>query len=284
MVVTSCEVEKIEPPCKWFPMQISANVGNLLEETRIELYNSENDIREKTLTVYGWENDAQFVNGVSASFSDGKWSLPGPYVIKSSASYTYWAATASSCVTADKSGVTLTVEDIASCQEDILLGGYSVSNPTSGDVPVSFTHPFASVKFKLSAVDGVKEVTNVSLSGVYKSGHTKLTAETAESGYQWEDLGEANAAISVAVANIARDSIATFTVIPKNLVESSVVMTVTYTDIQGNGGKKISKVLNSGNWEAGRTTTYLLSRVEAVEIVDADGDAMTVKNNVASGI
>lgn len=289
-IMASCDVEDPQPAYKWFPLDLSAEVGRLEEETRIELYNTEEDIRDKELILYGWEDEAMFIKGDTLSYSDGKWVFDGAEpLVKSSASYLYFASTAVSTndavsVSIDKSGVVLTVNDISApaAQEDILLGRYSISKPTSGDVPLKFSHPFASVKFKLSAVDGVKCITAISISGLYGSGSTKLTV--SDDGYEWENLGDADATITVPVGSVSKDSIAAFTVIPQDLDDCPVVMTVTYTDINGTVVRTITKVLNDGEWSSGCTTTYSLTHVEAVDIVEDSGEDMTVKNNGASNI
>lgn len=288
--LASCVKRELEMPYEMFDLCLSTEVSSLDEDSRIKLYNSEADIRDKSLTIYGWAGKNVFIDGATAEYEE-KWVVDGgPYVLKSTEKYKFFACSTvpdndAVSVSIDTTGATLTVNDIsaAASQEDILLGGCSIDKPIDGTVAINFSHPFASVKFKLNAVDGVKSIQSISLSGVYASGTTKL--DSSGSPYEWTDLGEANATIKVNVPNVVKDSIAAFTVIPQVLgADNSVVMTVEYTDLGGNTGRFITTTLNDVEWKAGCTTTYSLTHVGQVEIEMSSGDEMTVTNNGLSNI
>jgi len=283
-VVLSCSTDTIEMPYSEYHLLLNTNVESMdSSETKADLLNSGSTIPGNKLKLYGWDGNSYWIKGVEATYSSGQWALPGSYSMSSSGSYNYLAyanlpasgASISTPTTKDGS-ITYTVSDITAAQNDVLLGKYSVSSPTSGDVDIAFSHPYASVKFKLGNLSGVTTVTAVSLDGVYSSGKTTYSQTSDADGnsvtkYTWTNLGNANATISSSgLSKKEGDVVASFVVIPQDLSSKNAVLTVTY-----DSGSTMTKLLSSGKWDAGYTTTYTLDKIGDVDISIT---GLTVKN------
>lgn len=275
-VLSSCSSLDPDKPLSCYELQLTAVVNNQDDpETRAKLYNSTSDITSKTLTVYGWEDDTKWLDGESVTYNktSKEWSLSGKLDNKKSYTFLSYANMPSkgATITAPSTkseDMMLTVSSITSAQNDILLGGCSLSNPASGDVTINYSHPLASVSFILGNAYEVTSVTSITISGVYASGETTFNSST--SSFTWTNLGSANATISsTGLKKTEADTIATFVVIPQDLSTKNVVVTVTYDD-----GKSMTKKLTEGSWTAGNTTYYCLDKLGTIDVT-ANGKTLT---------
>lgn len=262
-------------PFAGYEMSLSTQVLTMSDgdETRATLLNSGDAIPGNTFKLYGWENSSCWIDAADATYSAGKWSVPGTYNLKKTNDYTFLAYAnlpSGATITAPESksdDITLTVTDITAAQNDILLGEASVEKPTSGDVAIDFSHPYASVTFKVGNLVGVNAVTAISMTGLYSGGTTTLGHSSTTDGsgvteYEWTDLGDANATLEATGLNKTEgQEIATFVVIPQDLSEKNAIVTITY-----NEGSKMTKLLSEDTWIAGYTTTYTLSKLGTIEI------------------
>jgi len=273
--VWSCSVQELEDPAVTYDLSISAKVAGLGNETKADLYNSESEIRDMTLKLYGWENGTSFINGADATYNStaGKWSVSGSPKIDDKKDYAYFSyanlsSGGASVDAGSKDNIFYTVSDITAAQKDVLLGQKTLSKPANGNVEVNFSHPYASVKFQLGNAVDVPSVSAISLSGVYASGKTSLSQSPSKDSknviqYNWTDLGAATATIGATglTGKTEGEYIATFVVIPQDLSSHNAVITITY-----NGDKKMMKTLSSDSWVAGYTTTYTLDKINSVNI------------------
>jgi len=289
--ICSCTKEKAEAPGDKLDLSISTSVVSMSgPDTKADLLNSGSAIPGNTLKLYGWEGSSIWINGVDATFSADKWTLPTSYKMKKTNDYSFLAyanlPSEGASITAPSTkdgGLKLSVTDIMKAQNDVLLGRATKDAPTSGDVTLDFSHPLASVSFKLGNSPQIKTVTALSLDGVISSGYTELSQSSTESSgkiqYDWKNLGDAYAAFQVSGLNKTEGQmIATFVVIPQNLSTNNAVVTVTYDETDAAGGKKgekMTKILKTGSWDAGYTTTYTLTKVGEVSITVSGS---TVKN------
>lgn len=274
----SCTVQDIDEPNLDYYLNLSTDVlGMAGPDTKANLLNSGSGIPGDSLILYGWENSTYWIQGTKASYSSGKWSVQGSYKLNHSNNYSFFAyanmpvSGASIESPSSKDGsIKFTVTDITSAQTDVLLGYESVSAPTSGDVSMDFSHPYSSVQFVLGyTTDEVSSVSAISLDGVYFSGSTTLSSSSTPSSgimqYNWTP-GDANATLQADhLTKVPGDTIATFVVIPQDLEEHNAIVTITYDS----DNKQMVKLLNSGSWEAGYTTTYTLTKIGSLDITIA---------------
>jgi len=267
VAVDSCKKTELDTPGKEFDLKLNATVSSSEGlSTKATLLDSDSSIPDNKFKLYGWENDTYWIQGVEATYTSGAWTLPSTYCMGATKSYSYLAyanlpsdGASISMPSVKDEDATLTVTDIKSAQNDILLGKYAVSSPSSGDVDIDFSHPFASVRFKLGNVEE-ETVTALSLSGVYVSG--KTTYSQSSDNFTWTDFGNANATLSATgLSKSVGDTIATFVVIPQDLSSKNAVITVTYQS-----GNKIAKLLSSDSWDAGYTTTYTIDKIGEIDV------------------
>jgi len=291
LAVLSCskQGEDLKVQIKGFELDFTTNVedSNLSDLTKAELLNSGSSIPGDSLRLYAWEGTTKWIDGAKATYSSSKWTIPGSYSMGKDYDYTYLAYTnmpssgASITMPTDKDGkIIFSVTDISAAQNDVLIGKGSKTQPISdGNVSIAFSHPYSSVKFVLGNADGVKKVTGVSLTGVYESGSTTYrTSSTASSGitnYTWDVPTTAGATISATGLNVTSGDIASFVVIPQTLSTKQAVITVTYIN-NSDQTKTMTKLLNTGSWKAGYTTTYAIDRIGTITVtVSADGKTIT---------
>jgi len=276
LMAVACS-EELEAPQGEFEIEFSAEVEqNSENQTKAALYNSKSEIETAgvDLTVDGWEGDTKWIDSKTVTYSSGAWSGLGGYALKKTNNYTFFSygniPSGASVSTAKATGITLTVSAIEDAQSDILLGSAVKNTPADGNVSISYTHPFASVKFKIGNIDGTTSVSKIALTGVYAGG--KTTLGTSSSGYTWTDLGTANGTLEKTATVDMGEVIETFVVIPQVLSTKNVAVTITYdTD------KTLTKIINSGEWKAGYTTTYTVNGIGGVQLTVTGADG--IRNN-----
>ena len=282
-VGSSCTKAEMSEPLRQFDLNVKAVVEQTEgPDSRAELLNSSSDITGKTLKLYAWENSNYWIKGLDVNYSDGVWNVPDSYKLLGSCNYSFFSYTnmpgsgAGIESPSSKDGsLTYTVTDINSAQTDVLLGRCSANKPASGDITLSFSHPYASVKFILGNTN-LESVKSVSLTGVYSKGKTTLSQSSAVADgvvqYDWTDMDDANNTIeATGLSAVTGNVIATFVVIPQDLTEKDAVVTIT-----DNNDIKMSKLLKEGSWVAGYTTTYTINKVGAVDIEITN---QTITNN-----
>ncbi|MCQ2183317.1 MAG: fimbrillin family protein [Bacteroidales bacterium] len=276
--VLSCAKEGLVEQQSEFALNLTPEVTGLCDfQTKAELIHEDTDITDKTLKLYGWEGDRYWIEGINVNYIDGAWNVPESIKALSTKSYSYLSYTnmpgsgASIDAPSTKDGnLTYTVTDILQAQTDVLLGRYSVSHPTSGDVNLTFSHPYASVKFILGNTN-LESVKSVSLTGVYSKGKTTLSQSSAADGdgvvqYTWTGLDDPGNTIEASGLSATTGFvIATFLVIPQDLATNNVVLTIT-----DNNDVKMSKVIKENAWTAGYTTTYTINKIGEIDIEITD--------------
>lgn len=266
-------------------LQVNARVADMNSPgTRATLLSSGDAVSLGSATLFAWEDNASWISGTSITYDNGKATLASSYKMDKTKNYSFLSyANAPTGITppSGKDGaITYTVTDIttATAQTDVLIGSGSVSNPTTGDVDINYSHPYASVSFILGNADNVSKVTALSLTGVYSSGETTFSqsSHTDANGvvqYVWTKLGKANATLEATGLNtVEGKEIVTFLVIPQNLSEKNAAVTVTYRKTDDDSDYSMVKSLSDGLWKAGYTTTYTLDKVGdvAIEITSTD--------------
>ena len=272
LAFASCQRE--EMPAEGGEMAFSVSVAQMAGEgaaTKATLYNSFTDIQDETIYVSAYkhsDNEEVFASQpVTYSSTTSKWTLTNEQIWKENVAYDFFAtanipASGATKTVSGSAGITYTVSDITAAQSDALLGLALSQNKANsidtGTVALAFSHPYASVVVKAGSLSG--NITSISLKGVYASGKTSLSAVTdtdsdSVQDYSWTNLGNPNATLSRTGISIAPGSSAdAFVVIPQDLSSDSVILTITTSD-----NKSYSKVISTGEWKAGYTTTYTLS-------------------------
>jgi len=274
--VYSCKLDEIESPDREYYLNLTPEVSMMSGiETKADLLHHDTDITDKSLILFGWENGSYWIKGDTAKYVSGKWTFKNNYKISNRKTYSFlsYANLPSEGAGIDASAVStgqeikFTVTDITKAQNDVLFGMDTTSARTSGDVGITYSHPFASVRFKFGNAVGVGDVTAITLTGVYSGGKTTYSTGSSSDAnditvFNWTNLGKANAELSASgFTKSEGDTLATFLVIPQDLSKNYAVVTIT-----SESGETMIKVLDEGSWTAGYTTTYALDKIGTITV------------------
>ena len=187
----------------------------------------------------------------------------------------------SQTATITKDGVSTvhTVPASAADQKDILFGHYSGNGDNTGTAEIRFEHPLTAVRFLQGELGDGFVIKGISLEGIAETG----TASMAPGGtITWSGVESHEYTVSqdkadgLVLSDLAGYDGAkligeTFIIIPQDLEDNNVTVTVTFTN-----GKTATAELATGAWEAGKTNTYTLSYIESLDIeIQEDFDKVT---------
>ena len=187
----------------------------------------------------------------------------------------------SQTATITKDGVSTvhTVPASAADQKDILFGHYSGNGDNTGTAKIRFEHPLTAVRFLQGELGDGFVIKGISLEGIAETG----TASMAPGGtITWSGVESHEYTVSqdkadgLVLSDLAGYDDAkligeTFIIIPQDLEDNNVTVTVTFTN-----GKTATAALATGAWEAGKTNTYTLSYIESLDIeIQEDFDKVT---------
>lgn len=174
-----------------------------------------------------------------------------------------------------------TVPATASEQTDILFGNYSGNGGNTGTAEIRFDHPLTAVIFKLGGIDEEYAIQSISLSGVAESGIAKKVPDgiitwTGVDTYDYTVSQSDDSGLSVdATTSVIGEP---FLIIPQNLADNNVTVTVTFTN-----DVILEAIINSGEWKAGYTNTYTFSMIEeSLEVQVKEDFNGTVKGNLGA--
>jgi len=287
--LVSCSKEEVEAPAVEFDFNITAEIVDMSEDaTKAVLYNKAEEITDLNLKLYGWAGSSYWMKGNEVTYdkTSKNWLISDfSDKIKGGTSYSFLSyanmPSSGASITVpmkNDSCMVYTVTDIAKAQNDVLLGHGSKVPPFSdGNVELNFSHPYASVLLKVGNVSMMKEVIAVSLDGVYGQGKTTIS-DTTTKYYTWTDCGDPSATLTKdGVKKYEKDTIETFVVIPQNLEDNNVMVTVTYKDATDNTKTK-KTIISSGKWTAGITTAYTINSITTIGITVGAEDNIIVNN------
>ena len=149
-----------------------------------------------------------------------------------------------------------TEPDDATEQTDMMFGHYQGDGGSTGTAAMRFDHPLTAVSFLYGDIDGNPGIKSISLDGVAAGG---TVTKTPDGTVSWSGVSVYNLTVSQsATSGLDVDGTThligePFIIIPQNLEDNNVEVTVEFTD-----GTVVSATLNSGEWKAGYTNTYTL--------------------------
>ena len=147
-----------------------------------------------------------------------------------------------------------------------LTRGQNRTDNASG-VTMNFKHPFARIKFKLSAASGTNVTVNrITIPGVNRNGHCILSGTGSTATSTWESL--TNSGNLVISGTPATNDDAVYLVIPNNYGTKTLTVNATWSD-WGTATKDVSANVNF-NWEVGNSYTYSLTLSKEALIVNEE--------------
>ena len=153
----------------------------------------------------------------------------------------------------------------ASAQKDLLLGYYrgAATDASSAKATLLFDHPMTSVKFTQPEGE-TTVIKSVELDGVWAGGNLSMSA--TDGSFSWSGL-ESTAKVGNTVSgSVHLDE--PFILIPQNLEENEVTVTITVDDGSASG-KKYEKTIDWGEWKAGETNVYSIVLTNlGIEVTD----------------
>lgn len=260
-------------------IRFDVGVWNMLEGTRATFYD---DAQLKSegfkCVVYNAETTTEYINAVGVNWGGDSWEFEGgkrywpasgsldffAYSLHETLAYisglTY-ATARTPQFTCDDLPTTLTPTDATKEFVWALTTGQNKAGQGTSGVEMTFLHPFARVKFKLSAASGTNVTVNrIVIPYVYRDGIC-----TYGSGWSSQAENEQDLVIS---GNPATNDDAAYMVIPNNYGTKTLTVNATWSD-WGTATKEISANVDF-NWEAGFSYTYTLTLSKEALIVDVN--------------
>ena len=198
--------------------------------------------------------------------------------------YAYANLPGSQTATITKDGVSTahTVPATAADQTDILFGHYEGDGGDTHTAAIRFEHPLTAVRFLRGEIDESLIIKSIELCGVAETG---TVAMDAEGTITWSEVDahdytvsqEGDATTGLPVNGTTGLIGEPFIIIPQNLADESVMVSVTFTN-----GQIVVATLDAGQWKAGYTNTYTISTdLTTTVIVSVDDEVSgTVKSNL----
>lgn len=266
------------------------------DETKATFYNDVESFQSQTFGVYGWNGGASIYTAESVTYSSSEsiwwpctrkvWpesttlSFEAYYPVTSAATRTFTA------LASKEMDFSFTMPTgTAGAPEDLMFACYTgdgTGYTKPATATLKFTHALSGVKFKVGTLPGISKINSIKIEHAYASGTCDVTTTSGQHGYSWTGSGDKTLSASVqkTVLTDGTDLGAdyTFLVIPQNLATRSVTITVNFTDEAG-VTFNAAETLTTGEWQAGRTTTYILKTNDSdITVTDVVED--NVKKNV----
>ncbi len=278
-------------------IRLNAEVWQVMEGTRAATYDN-STLTSGSFKCYAY-NDGEtslYLDGLTVSYSAGQWSFDAGRQVwpdnvlnffahmpadLDGTCYSFSSYTEDTPVlTCADLPVTITRGSDATTKELIVAyapqqdkaGTNSSLQPTPGQVALSFKHPFARVRFKLSAESGSNVIVNsITIPAIYRDGTCTFNGLANPQTFTWSSLDDNDEGLVISAPSVgsqATDDGAYYLVIPNNYGSKTFTVSATRTD-WSNVTKDISADVTV-NWQAGRSYTYTLTLSKYALKVDID--------------
>ena len=252
----------------WTPLSFSTNT-----EDEIEV-KSERQTTVTNFTAGGWDSNAELVD-LQWFFEPANVNTSQTYPVKwkNGKEYTFFAYAnlptdletgAASAQIGLGGGVTLSYTVPVNAEEhtDIMVGHYSGNGGGKGEAEINFIHPMAAVVFQVGDMPGVKEIWEISLSGIVGSSNGMLKANNP-SNFTWITFSpyETSSVFQVFSGDIpAKGSqLGTpFFLIPQTISENDIIVNM-HVKLTSGQEQDVIATLPAGAFEAGKTNVYTIN-------------------------
>jgi hypothetical protein len=230
----------------------------------------------------GTKNYSTIINNEAVSYNNNMWKTTAPHYWPGTATntinfYAYYPASIYSSISHTAGSaptLSYTVSNDAASQIDIMTATRNnVSGNTNSSTPLAFNHIFAAVKFAVGT-NGLPSGTikSITISGINNSGtysfNSGWTLGSTKSSFT---VSPSTTITGTAGANITSDAF-TMMMIPQAFSSATIILTYST-------GTTYTKTI-SGNWTAGKTYIYNLSKpVNIGDYYYSDGTWGTIAEN-----
>lgn len=281
-------------------IRLNAEVWNMMEGTRATTYDDLAALQAGTFKCYAFVDGetTQYISGSTVSYSASEWTFDdGKHYWPATGALNFLAYMphdlANTCCTIDPTayvnpgnldgysedcarvvctnlpveitkGIDTTKELlIAYAAQQDKAGSVPAKQSTPGKVALTFKHPFAKVRFVLSAASGTNvKVNSITIPAIKNNGSFTFDGSTTT----WTPNGDyANLVIS---GNPATDNDAVYLVIPNDYGSKTLTVNATWDD-WSNVTTNVSASVNF-NWTAGYSYTYTLTLSKYALKVDTE--------------
>ena len=190
-----------------------------------------------SFTAAGYDGSSPWFSATAVNttdkYSTHKWVSGKSYTFYGYANMPSSASTAEASITKD--GVSLNYKAVptdASAQNDILLGHYSGNGGGTGTAAMTFYHPLASVVFTVGEIEGISEITSISIKGVYSTGKVGFSVSGSTPAYIWSDCSGSTTVSQTITGDLpAKDAQLgePFILIPQTFTSLKIQMSATTT-------------------------------------------------------
>ena len=274
--VTNCNEAKKE-------IGLKTDVWKMAEATRATMYdNTALQSGGFVCTAYtagtqSYNTDAG-INGTSVTWKDSRWVFSdGPHYWPTTDNLDFFAyapqtSSLPSCyvsVTTDSdtpipsfscSDLPLSLTPSDATQEFVwaLTTGQNRIGQGESGVTMTFRHPFARVKFKLSAAsNSTVKVNSITLPAIYRDGTCTLTGTGSSATSTWSALSDNENALTITGDPATSDN-ADYLVIPNNYGSKTLSVSFTWREWDEEKSQTLTAPLTI-NWAAGYSYTYSLT-------------------------
>ena len=282
-IFSACSTDDTTPTPNNAPdseISLNASVWQVMEGTRATTFNGASDLRSEGFkcAAYNENTTTAYISAVNVNWDGDSWEFEG--------GKRYWPASGSldffaysptippsyisgpTYTTARTPQFTCNDLPLALIPTDAtkefiwaLTTGQNKAGQGISGVAITFLHPFARVKFKLSAASGTNVTVNsITIPSVYCDG-------TYTYGTGWSSLDDNDQGLVITGAP-ATDDDAFYLVIPNNYGTKTLTVNATWSD-WGTATKDVSASV-AFNWAAGNSYTYTLTLSKEALIVNEE--------------
>lgn len=295
-MLTACSSDDTIPTPNNTPASeilMDANVWQVMEGTRATTFDNDAALRGETggfkCAIYYENTTNQYLDYTTVNWSGSQWLWSdGKHYWPPSDNldfFAYMPATKPSYVSSITNAIIgtgsgnepqpyftcanlpLTLTPIDATKEFIwaLTRGQNKTDNASG-VTMNFKHPFARIKFKLSAASGTNVTVNsITIPGVYPNGKCTLAGTGNTATCTWSNLSDSSNNLIISGTPATNDDVV-YLVIPNNYGSKTLTANATWSD-WSTATKNVSTSVVF-NWEAGNSYTYTLTLSKEGLIVD----------------
>lgn len=268
-------------------IRLDASVWQVMEGTRATTFDDAETLQTEGFkcVVYNANETTEYISPVNVNWDGDSWEFDGgkrywptsgsldffAYSLHGTLAYisglTYTTAR-NPRFTCNDLPIVLTPADATKEFIWAMTTGQNKAGQGVSGVAMTFKHPFARIRFKLSAASGSNvKVNSITIPDVYRDGTCTLTGTGNTAVSTWSSLSD-NASNLVISGTPATNNDVFYLVIPCDYSSKTLTVNATWSD-WGTATKDISADV-SINWEAGSSYTYTLTLSKEALIVDVN--------------
>lgn len=268
-------------------IRMDASVWQVMEGTRATTFDDAEALQTAGFkcVVYNDNETTEYITPVNVDWDGDSWEFEGgkrywptsgsldffaysPQTLPGNISTLTYATARNPQFTCADLPIALTPADATKEFIWALTTGQDKAGQGVSGVTMTFKHPFARIRFKLSAASGNKVTVNsITIPDIYRDGTCTLTGTGNTAVSTWSSLSDGSSDLVVSGTPATNDD-TFYLVIPNNYGSKTLTVNATWSD-WGTATKDVSADV-SINWKAGNSYTYTLTLSKEGLVVDVN--------------